>query len=165
MAPAKVSRGRSGPGHASSDGPTGSSDPTTLLLSAVVPMVTMMAQNITSSMQQPSRRRRRHSSLSSLPPSSPPRASSPPPAVQDELINFIQAFGCARGLSDDCVVEVIERLDAAHYTPDAISETSLPFEHLQELTELPEGQVYALCKFSCAWCGRIDAKRVKRKHF
>ena len=122
-------------------------------------MVTMMAQNITSTMQQPSLRRRRSPSL---PPSSPPRDSSPPPAIQDEL--FLQAFGGAKGLSDDCITEVGGRLKAAHYTPDAISEISLPFERLQELTELPEGEVYALRKFSREWRGKIDAKRVRRKH-
>jgi hypothetical protein len=113
-------------------------------------------------MQQPSHRR--CSPPSSLPPSSPPRDSSPPPAVQDELLNFLQAFGHVKDLSHDCIIEVAEWLQAAHYTPDAISETSLPFECLQELTKLPEGQVYALRKFSHAWCGKIDAKRVKRKH-
>jgi hypothetical protein len=124
-------------------------------------MVTMMAQNITSNMQGPSRHRR---TASSLPPSSPPRDSSPPPAVQDELTKFLQAFGIAKDLSNDCIAELGDQLQAVHYTPDTISETSLPFERLQELTKLPEGQVYALRKFAREWCGKIDAKRAKRKH-
>ncbi|KAF8968731.1 hypothetical protein BDZ97DRAFT_1755029 [Flammula alnicola] len=145
-APAKVPRGRSGPGHASSDGPSGSSDTANLLLSTIVPMVTMMAQNVTSNMQMSSRRRR--SPPSSLPPSTPPRGSSPPPAIADELDKFLHSFGLAKGLSIDMVSDVSEKLKAAHYTPDAISEISLPIERLQELTGLPEGQVYSLRKFS-----------------
>ena len=157
---AKVPCGHSGHRHASSDGPSGSSDTATLLLPTVVPMVTMMAQNITSTMQQPSRRHRRSPSL---PPSSPPRDSSLLPAIQNELDVFLQMFGHAKGISDNRITKVEEWLKAAHYTPDALAKVSLLFEHSQKLIKLPEGQVYALRKFSWEWCGKIDAKRAKRK--
>ena len=153
-------RGCSGPGHASSDGPSGPADATTLLLSTVVPMVTMMAQNVTSSMQRASRHNR--SPPSSLPPSSPPWDSSPPPAIQEELDVFLQAFGRAKDISKDSICQMCDQLKARHYTPDAISEISLPFERLQELTGLPEGQVYALRKFVRDWCGKVDTKRAKK---
>ena len=55
-----------------------------------------------------------------------------------------------------------DQLKARHYTPDVISEISLPFEHLQELTGLTEGQVYALRKFTQDWCGKVDTNRAKK---
>lgn len=164
---AKVPRGCSGPGSTSSDGPSGAPDVATLLLSIVVPMVTMMAQSVTSTMQKASHRQR--SPPSSLPPSSPPPSSSPPyssspPPVQDELDIFLEAFGCAKEISEECIDMMSVGLKAGYYTPDAISEDSLPFERLKVLTGLPEGQVYALRKFARAWCGKVDAKRAKRSH-
>lgn len=159
---AKVPRGRSGPGHSSSDGPSATPDATNLLLSTVVPMVTMLAHNMTSAMQKPSRRR--HSPPSSLPPSSPPHPSSPPPAIEDELDLFLKAFGHSKGISDDHIEFVSDRLKAVQYSPDAISESSLSVECLRELTGLAEGQLYALRKFSREWCGKIELKRAKLTH-
>jgi len=129
-----VPRGRSGPGRTSSEVST--SDTTNLLLTTVVPMVTMMAHNITSTMQKSSRHR--------TPPSSPPRQSSPPPAIEDELQTFLNAFGRAKGISADVISDVHECLRDAHYSPDAIAEQTLLITRLQELTNLPEGQVYSL---------------------
>ena len=159
---AKVPRGRSGPGHNTSEGLAPVPDMANLLLTTVVPMVTMMAQQTMSSLKRSSHRRR--SSPSSLPPSSPPRNSSPPPAVEDELEVFLKAFGQSKGISAKMIEQAGDGLRAAHYMPDAISEITLSVDRLRELTQLPEGVVYSLCHFARIWCGKVDAKRPKLKH-
>ena len=153
----KVSRGRSGPGLATN----GSPDITTLLLSTVVPMISMMAHQATAAHNHT--RRRPLSPASSLPMSSP-QPSSPAPAIEDELDIFLSSFGRAKGISAVAIAEIGDRLAEAHYSPDALSEPTLTSEHLQKLTGLPEGQVYALRKFSRQWCGKVDIKRAKLKH-
>lgn len=152
----KVPRGRSGPGHSSPEVPA-STDATTLLLTTMVPVMAMVAQNMNSAIRRSSRQK----SPPSSPPSSPPRNSSPPPPIADELQIFLEAFGRAKGIATDIISDVYERLNAVHYSPDAVSEISLSSTRLQELTGLAEGQVYSLCKFSREWCGKVDAKRAK----
>jgi len=154
----KVPRGLIGPGRSSSIKiPTANStsDSTQTLLASVM---AMMAHSMTATMQKSAVHTR---PPSSLPPSSPPRESSPPPALDDELRKFLDAFAKAKGLSEAVIDRVYKHLADASYSPDAISEDSLSVSRLQELTGLPEGQVYALRKFSREWCGKIDAKRAK----
>lgn len=103
------------------------------------------------------------SPVSSLPTSSP-QPSSPALAVKDELSIFLNSFGRAKGILANVIAEIGDRLADAHYSPDSLSEPSLTSDRLQELTGLPEGQVYALRKFSRQWCGKIDVKRAKLKH-
>jgi len=163
---AKVPRGRSGPGQAvapaPAPAPTAALDTTNLLLTAVVPMVTMMAQQTMASLKK--RFHRHYSPPSSLPPSSPPRSSSPPPEIEEELDAFMQAFGQSKGISEVTIQAACEGLKAAQYSPDSLSEVTLTVDHLQQLTGLPEGQVYSLRHFARVWCGKVDAKRAKLSH-
>jgi hypothetical protein len=154
----KVPRGLTGPGRSpfiEIPAPNPTSDNTqTLLASAMA----MMVHSMTATMQKS----RAHSfRSSSLPPSSPPRGSSLPPAIDDELQKFLDAFAKAKEFFKAVIDGIYERLDNTFYSPDAISKESLLISQLQELTGLPEGQVYALRKFSHAWCRKIDAKRAK----
>lgn len=157
----KLSRTRSGPIRGSLDASPAPTDTTSLLLTAVVPAVTMMAYNMSETMKKSSKRAR-----SPLPPSSPlGPCSSPPPAVENELKVFLTSFAAAKGISSATIQDIFERLQDAQYDPDAISEMTLSNKHLQEITGLAEGQVYSLRKYARQWCGKIEAKRAKRKHW
>ena len=121
----------------------------------------MMAQQATAVHNHA--RRRPLSPASTLRMSSP-QPSSPAPAIEDELDIFLSSFGRAKGISAVAIAEIGDCLAEAHYSPNALSEPTLTSEHLQKLTGLPEGQVYALRKFSRQWCGKVDIKRAKLKH-
>jgi len=156
---AKLSHSRSGPGHIRAvDSP---SDTTALLMSTVVPIIAMMAQKAGETHEACHSRRSRSRRYSPSLPTSSPQPSSPPPAIEDKLGIFLNAFGRAKGISSDTIDEMGNHLAVAS---DAISESTLTLERLQELTGLPEGHVFALRKFSCQWCGKIDTKRAKVKH-
>lgn len=91
----------------------------------------------------------------------PERLSSPPPAIEDVLAACMNAFAAARVLSEDVLNRAVDGLDEVCYTPDIMGEVTV--ERLQSLTGLPEGHAIALRKFAREWCGKIDAKRARRK--
>jgi len=128
----------------------------TLLLSMMIPVMMMMAQNMATSMSKSSRHL--------TPPSSPICQYSPPPPIEDELTVFLDAFSHAKNISSSVLSTAQEQLCDAHYTPDVIHEASVSVHCLQELTGLAEGEVYSLKKFSWEWCGKVKAKRAKRRH-
>lgn len=76
----------------------------------------------------------------------------------------MQAFGKSKGISEDAIQAACDGLKAVQYSPDSISEVSVAVDRLQQLTGLPEGQVYSLRHFARVWCGKIDAKRAKLTH-
>lgn len=51
------------------------------------------------------------------------------------------------------------KFEDAEYSPNAICEVEAG--RLCKLTNLSKGQVLALKKFFCQWCGKVDVKRAK----
>ncbi|GBE89883.1 hypothetical protein SCP_1702090 [Sparassis crispa] len=80
-------------------------------------------------------------------------ASSPPPIVEEELVHCLEAFGRAKKIPLGIIDMVLGKLFELSYSPDLLTEVSV--ERLKELTELPEGQVYALKKFAGEWCCKV----------
>ncbi|KAF7980968.1 hypothetical protein HWV62_35762 [Athelia sp. TMB] len=158
--PASTSRarGRTGPhpeAPATSSQPPPATDYAALLLQAIPALVGAFASNSgrNTNITQTT------SATLTVPAENINWNSSPPPSLEDELEKCLQAFSLARGVSEDALATALSNLRRADYSPDAICEADIG--HLRELSHLSEGQVLALKKFCCQWCGKMDVKRAK----
>jgi hypothetical protein len=109
----------------------------------------MMAQNMNASISK-------NSKYHSTPPSSPICPLSPlvNSAAEPHLLAFLEAFGHAKKLPEEAIISVFDSLECAQYMPNILHEAGVSAEHLQHLTGLAEGNVYALKKFAREWCGK-----------
>jgi len=89
------------------------------------------------------------------------RPASPLPDARDWLRICVRSFGEERGLSEDVVTATIAVLDTKGYTPNELGDDRLDIDRICELTNLPEGVIVGLRKFTSEWVKRQSAKRAR----
>lgn len=124
------------------------------MMASIVPLFLALLQNVTGT----------GSTLAQMAQLSTPPAiesdirSSPPPAVDSELSACLDAFHKAKGLLEEDINDALEALQKEFYTSDLLGSPDVTIVRLIQLTHFAEGHVIALKKFSCEWCGKVDAK-------
>ena len=93
-------------------------------------------------------------------PAGPPDSSSPLPAQADELHLCLEAFGRAKpSISPEQITVAVTALTEKRYTADTLSFAGV--QRLAEVTQLAEGDVCSLSKFTKEWVGKIEHKRAR----
>ena len=70
----------------------------------------------------------------------------------------MEAFHVVKRINAGLISDATDKLRDKWYTPDVLSESTITFERLQQLTKFAEGEVHQFRKFAREWSGKIEGK-------